>query len=108
VSSRNLYLRHVLHTTLDDFKERGFGVFMRKATTEFLKPVLPHERIHIRSWVREVRNTSFFIEFEMLSGDQKDVHARGELLIVWMDLATGKPCGFPDWAHRYFFKPLPA
>ncbi len=73
---------------------------VKKATVEFLKPVMPDELISVMCRTLHVGSSSMRNIVEIHGGDEgDDLRASIEYVVVHVDLETHKPVPLPDWVR---------
>ncbi len=78
----------------DPVRAQDFPFIIAEISCRFLKPTFPDQTIFITAKIRELKNSSFFIDYEMK--DSKDeLVATGSSAQVWYDYVSGKATPIP-------------
>ena len=85
-------------------REAGATWVARTHFIEYLKPAFVGDRIHVLTWVANLRRAFSLRKYEFVRASDKVVLARGETDWVFIDLKTGRPRSVPD-AIKLMFEP---
>lgn len=77
-------------------KPEYFPFILAEISCRFLKPTYAENALMVIAEVKEVKNSSFFIEYEIINANTKDVVATGKSAQVWYDYQSGKSTPIPD------------
>lgn len=102
-SARIMYMERQLGCTMERITEAGFGFYLRKATQNFRIPIVGLQRVFVKSFVSEAKDSLFVVDFKILNHDQSKTHAMGQLEYVVVDLKTERPTTPPTWLEKFFF-----
>ena len=83
--------------TLDLLKASGIGLVIANSNVNYVKPSFQSETLLIQSWVHELQEVSFVVEFQILEKSSKQLRANGSLKCVSVDLKTHKTCQLPKF-----------
>jgi acyl-CoA thioester hydrolase len=73
-------------------------LILARTECDFIRPVLPGERLDIWLGTTRIGRTSFSIDCEILD-ERGDAVAKGKAVLVTYDYATAKPVPVPDWCR---------
>jgi acyl-CoA thioester hydrolase len=77
---------------------RASGLILAHAECDFIRPVLPGERIDVWLGTTKIGRTSMTLDCEILDEQGKAV-AKGRAVLVAYDYAAAQPIPVPDWAR---------
>lgn len=77
-------------------KEAGATWVVRSHQIEYLKPAFSGDRIHVRTWVADLRRAFSQRRYEFVRAGTDQVLARGQTDWVFVDTGTGKPKRIPE------------
>jgi YbgC/YbaW family acyl-CoA thioester hydrolase len=83
--------------TMDLLKVTGIGLVIANSNVNYIKPSFQSEALSIQSWVNEIQEASFVVEFQILEKKSKQLRANGSLKCVSVDLRTHKTCPLPKF-----------
>ncbi|NMG09100.1 thioesterase family protein [Brasilonema sp. UFV-L1] len=93
-----------LGLTFDVYRELG-GVFvMRRVEIEYLHPAVASDTLEIMTWLREMRGTRAYRQYEIRKQNQEDLLVTAEALWVWVDPKTMRPRGIPKMLLEKFLQ----
>lgn len=79
------------------FTAEGDGPLLLKGTITWLRPIVYPCEIEVRLLAGPVGNTSIRMAGEIVNGrDAAERFTQAEFVLVWADMATGKPMRVPD------------
>lgn len=85
-----------LGLTFDLYRELG-GVFvMRRVEIDYLRPAVAGDTLEVTTWLREMRGTRAYRQYEIRKQNQDDLLVTAEALWVWVDPKTMRPRPIPD------------
>jgi acyl-CoA thioester hydrolase len=84
--------------TGDGPRDRLPGLILARAECDFLRPVLPGERLDIWLGTTRIGRASIALDCEMLDEQGRAV-AKGKAVMVAYDYSSAKPVPVPDWAR---------
>ncbi|MBW4498840.1 MAG: acyl-CoA thioesterase [Scytonema hyalinum WJT4-NPBG1] len=85
-----------LGLTFDLYRELG-GVFvMRRVEIDYLRPAVAGDTLEVTTWLREMRGTRAYRQYEIRKQNQEDLLVTAEALWVWVDPKTMRPRPIPD------------
>ena len=103
------HVNHVVFLTyLEESRIQWFRTLGREWVTEAIAPLLAAVHINYRApieypseiavelFASRIGNTSITIGHRIVSADGKVLHADGDVVMVWIDRASGKPVPLPD------------
>lgn len=79
-----------------------FPFILAEITCRFIKPTYPDNILIVKTKVTELKNSSFFIEYEMINKTTKEIVATGKSVQVWYDYKLGKPSPIPNSFRKIF------
>ncbi|ASU86345.1 thioesterase [Nocardiopsis gilva YIM 90087] len=83
-----------------DGDARVGGMVVARHEVDYLRPILLRpEPVRVETWVSEIRNASFRLEYEIVDDDH--VYARAASVIVGYDLETQSPRRLDDNERAY-------
>lgn len=74
----------------------NFPFILAEISCRFLKPVLVDQVLIVSAKITEIKNSSYFIEYELIEKLSGEKVAQGRSAQVWFDYKTGKPMKIPD------------
>ena len=83
--------------TLDLLKVTGIGLVIANSSINYFKPSFQSETLVIQSWVHEIQEVSFVVEFQIFEKNSKQLRSNGSLKCVSVDLKTHKTCPLPKF-----------
>jgi acyl-CoA thioester hydrolase len=92
--ARVSWLRTFVDIQGNSFGSNTTGPVIKSANIEYLKPIVFPATINICLTTSNIRRSGFTIEYTIKQDNI--IHARGGTIIVWVDLATGKPIALPE------------
>ena len=82
-----------------DFPQSGLpGLILARAECDFIRPVLPGERIEIWLGTTRIGKSSFAIDCEILD-ERGGIVAKGKAVLVTYDYSASKSMPVPDWCR---------
>lgn len=81
--------------TLEQMRERGFGILVKRHQIEYKQSALLNEELEISTWVSGMRNASGTRHYTIHRVRDGALLTRVHSLCVWIDLATGAPMRIP-------------
>lgn len=75
-------------------QESGWGIFARKERIEYRLPALLDDELEITTWAYDLKRISAVRHYAITRGS--DLLAQVQALVIWADVATGKPTRIPD------------
>ena len=103
ISSRWNFLEKSLDVSSQDLIEKGLGFYLIKSEINYKRAIKGATEVSIESFVSEVKRTRLYISFSMSNADRK-VCSDGVLEFAIMNLKSGMPQGFPEWATYLFWE----
>jgi len=83
------------------FWERaGWGIVIVEASCRYHAPARFDDRLVIRTWLENVRRSSFTFAYEILNGENGHLLANGHTVQVFVDLRTMRPTRLPPAVHK--------
>ncbi|NEQ29264.1 MAG: acyl-CoA thioesterase [Microcoleus sp. SIO2G3] len=93
-----------LGLTFDVYGELG-GVFvMRRVEIDYLRPAVAGDTLEVTTWLREMRGTRAYRQYEIRKQNQDDLLVTAEALWVWVDAKTMRPRPIPDMLIEKFLQ----
>jgi acyl-CoA thioester hydrolase len=92
-STRIAYMRAI--DAMGAQQDAGFAPIVASARCDYLSPVVFPDRVVGETRVSKLGNSSFTMEYQLVSRNQEKVVARGEAVIVNIDPATGRSRPLP-------------
>jgi acyl-CoA thioester hydrolase len=90
--------------TLDKYRELG-GVFvMRRVEIDYLRPAVAGDTLEITTWLREMRGTRAYRQYEIRKQNQEDLLVTAVVLWVWVDSTTMRPRPIPNLMLEKFLQ----
>ncbi|MEC4887314.1 MAG: thioesterase family protein [Scytonema sp. PMC 1070.18] len=90
--------------TFEKYRELG-GVFvMRRVEIDYLRPAVAGETLEITTWLREMRGTRAYRQYEIRKQNQEDLLVSAEALWVWVDRTTMRPRPIPNFMLERFLQ----
>lgn len=81
-----------------EYRNGGEGPILGTITCKYIKPAVYPLELDITTYVGKPGNSSFFMWHEMVNAnDPAELFAQAEAVLVWIDIAAGKPRPMPDW-----------
>ena len=80
-------------------KPEYFPFILAEISCRFLRPTYAENTLAVTAEVKEVKNSSFFIEYEIIDAKTRELVATGKSAQVWYDYQQGKSIPIPD-AYR--------
>lgn len=99
-------IEHSEHLGLnfDVYRELG-GVFvMRRVEIDYLRPAVAGDTLEVTTWLREMRGTRAYRQYEIRKQNQEDLLVTAEALWVWVDAKTMRPRPIPDMLIEKFLQ----
>lgn len=83
-----------------------FRVILAEQTIRYRAQAHLGQRLAIRTWIREVRNSSFIMEAAITDGSDGHLIAEGVAVLVHFDYEAGRPVPIgPEWRERLLAGP---
>lgn len=100
--SRVALFRKLLQLKIGDpLQPENFPFILAEISCRFLKPTYVDEKLIVEARVTEIKNSSFFIEYDLLDKTSGDKVATGRSVQVWYDYRVGKSVAIPDeWRKK--------
>ncbi len=77
-------------------EKAGIGFVIAEASCRYLAPARFDDLIKIRTWVEEVKNSSFTLAYEVLNAQTSQLLAQGRTVQVFVDMkGSRKPIPIP-------------
>ncbi|GAA6616940.1 acyl-CoA thioesterase [Scytonema sp. NUACC26] len=93
-----------LGLTLDIYRELG-GVFvMRRVEIDYLRPAVAGDTLEVTTWLKEMRGTRAYRQYEIRKQNQEDLLVTAEVLWVWVDVKTMRPRPIPNLLQEKFLQ----
>ncbi len=67
-------------------EKAGIGFVIAEASCRYLAPARFDELIKIKTWVEEIKNSSFTLAYEVLNGETGQLLAQGRTVQVFVDM----------------------
>ena len=83
------------------FQTEGVDTVVASASCNYRKPLIYPGTIEVSIFVTRTGNSSITTLYEMRLQNDDAVHADGTAILVWIDMATGKPARIPDMVRSY-------
>ena len=77
-------------------REHGFGIFARRERVEYLQPAVLNDELEIATWAFDLKRISGTRYYKITRVQDDALIAHVHSMLVWTDLATGKPARIPD------------
>ena len=103
ISSRWNFLEKKLGVSAQDLIDKGLGFYLIKSEINYKRAIKGATEIRIESHASGVKRTKLYITFSMHNSENK-VCSDGTLEFAIMNLKSGMPQGFPDWATYLFWE----
>jgi YbgC/YbaW family acyl-CoA thioester hydrolase len=81
--------------TLDILKETGVAFVIASTQMDFHRPSFQSEILVIQSWVGQLQEVDFLVNFKIFEKKTRKTRSSGVLKCVSVDLKTHKPCAIP-------------
>ena len=88
--------------SMDEFKQKGFGWYMRTAYLEYKRPLGMGDYFVVRTWVEEMVKENVKVHFEILRKDNGKLCCDGYFNYIMINLNTGHAEVIPDWIVTKF------
>ncbi|GAB1545580.1 acyl-CoA thioesterase [Scytonema sp. NUACC21] len=86
------------------YRELG-GVFvMRRVEIDYLRPAIAGDTLEVTTWVKEMRGTRAYRQYEIRKQNQEDLLVTAEVLWVWVDYKTMRPRPIPNLMLEKFLQ----
>ena len=85
-----------LHSQPAVNNRNGRGVVVAQATCRYLRPISYPETLDVRMYAGAVGRTSFPTMYDILAADGSVKYAEGQVVLVWVDRASGKSLALPE------------
>lgn len=80
----------------------GEGWVVRRHEIDYLIPVLPADKIRMRTWVETAERASSERQYELIRVSDGKMVCRGSTIWVWINFKTGRPARIPEAVVRAF------
>lgn len=80
----------------------GEGWVVRRHEIDYLIPVLPADRIRMRTWVETAERASSERQYELIRVSDGKMVCRGSTIWVWINFKTGRPARIPEAVVKAF------
>lgn len=87
---------------VDKMIASGEGWVVRRHEIDYLLPVLPADKIRMRTWVETVERASSVRQYELVRAADGKMVCRGSTVWVWINFGTGRPARVPEAVVRAF------
>lgn len=74
----------------------GHGVVVAQASCRYLRPIHYPETLEVRMYAGAPGRASFATHYEIRGADGDTTYATGEVVLVWIDRASGKALPLPE------------
>ena len=88
--------------SMEEFKQSGFGWYMRTAYLEYKRPLGMGDYFIVRTWVEEMVKENVKVHFEILRKDNGKLCCDGYFNYIMINLNTGHAEVIPDWIVTKF------
>ncbi|MCX7563202.1 thioesterase family protein [Xanthomonadaceae bacterium XH05] len=100
--NNTIYLRYLeearvqwLHAMANDWSEVSTAPVMAAIQLDYRQPIGWPAEIVVTHSIARIGNTSLTLANRIESADRQTLHAEGEVVLVWIDRATGQPVPLP-------------
>jgi len=90
------------HMSMDEFKQSGFGWYMRTAYIEYKRPLGMADYFVVRTWVEEMVKENVKVQFEIIRKANGKLCCDGYFNYTMINLQTGHAEVIPDWIVSKF------
>lgn len=80
----------------------GEGWVVRRHEIDYLIPVLPADKIRMRTWVETAERASSERQYELIRVSDGKMVCRGSTIWVWINFKTGRPARIPEAVVKAF------
>ena len=77
------------------WQRAGLGLVIVEASCRYHAPAYFDDRLVIRTWMEEIRRSSFSMRYEILNAESKRLLAESRTAQVFVDLRTMRPIRLP-------------
>ena len=74
----------------------GEGWVVRRHEIDYLIPVLPGDKVKMRTWVETAERASSERQYELIRVSDGKMVCRGSTIWVWINFKTGRPSRIPE------------
>ncbi|EKD42571.1 MAG: hypothetical protein ACD_73C00100G0003 [uncultured bacterium] len=75
---------------------QDFPFIIAEISCKFLKPTFPDQKLIVTAIVGEVKNSSFYINYELNDKATQELVATGSSVLVWYDYQKAQSVRIPD------------
>ena len=93
-SARIAYFEKI--EALEVMAAKGHGPILASASCKFIRPLTFPDKVMAATAVKDIKESSFIMEYALYSESQKHMAAVGEGLIVYFDYNKGQKCPIPE------------
>ena len=93
---------------VDKMITAGEGWVVRRHEIDYLAPVLPGDKVRMRTWVETAERASSERQYELVRVADGKLVCRGSTIWVWINFKTGRPTRIPEAVVRDFMNWVPA
>lgn len=95
--SRVELIRKLFNINSDkNMRWQDFPFILAEISCKFLKPTFPDQKLIVTAIIGEVRNSSFYINYELNDVSTQDLVATGSSVLVWYDYHEARSIRIPD------------
>lgn len=83
------------------FQAEGVDTVIANASCNYRKPFVYPGTVEVRIFVTRIGNSSLTTHYEMRLQGEDTLYADGAAVVVWTNMATGKPARVPEVIRAY-------